>query len=103
MRPIQRRTFLMGSAASGTTLLGANDRINLAVVGPGGRGTDDVNEYLSSSLDAASPGPHMASISDRMGRKLQFDPVKERFVKDAGANRLVSRDYRKAYMVPENV
>jgi hypothetical protein len=58
----------------------------------------DIEEgYTSAALC------HMANISYRMGRKLQFDPVKERFVNDAEANRLVSRDYRKPYVVPEKV
>ncbi|MBL8176190.1 MAG: Gfo/Idh/MocA family oxidoreductase [Bryobacterales bacterium] len=46
---------------------------------------------------------HMANISYRVGRKLQFDPSKERFVNDAEANRLVTRQYRAPYVVPERV
>lgn len=46
---------------------------------------------------------HMANISYRTGRKLQFDPAKERFVNDAEANRLVTRQYRAPYVVPERV
>jgi hypothetical protein len=46
---------------------------------------------------------HMANISYRTGRKLAFDPAKEKFIGDAEANKLVSRDYRKPYVVPEKV
>jgi len=46
---------------------------------------------------------HMANISYRTGRKLAFDPAKEKFVGDTEANKLVSRDYRKPYVVPEKV
>ncbi|MFN7932076.1 MAG: Gfo/Idh/MocA family oxidoreductase [Bryobacteraceae bacterium] len=46
---------------------------------------------------------HMANISYRTGRKLQFDPAKERFVNDNDANRLISRHYRAPYVVPERV
>ncbi len=43
-----RRTFLMSAAASATAW-GANDRINLAVIGLGGRGNDHLKEYLKLS------------------------------------------------------
>ena len=46
---------------------------------------------------------HMANISYRTGRKLQFDPAKERFVNDNEANRLITRQYRAPYVVPERV
>jgi predicted dehydrogenase len=53
--------------------------------------------YMSAALC------HMANISYRTGRKLAFDPAKEKFIGDAEANKLVSRDYRKPYVVPEKV
>lgn len=46
---------------------------------------------------------HLANISYRLGRKLEFDPVKEQFVSDAEANRMLTREYRKPYIVPERV
>jgi hypothetical protein len=46
---------------------------------------------------------HMANISYRLGRKLKFDPVAEKFVDDAEANRYATREYRKPYVVPEKV
>jgi predicted dehydrogenase len=46
---------------------------------------------------------HLANISYRTGRKLKFDPKTERFVNDSEANRLLTRDYRKPYVVPEKV
>ncbi len=43
---MQRRTFLQtAAAASATRILGANDRINIAVVGVRGRGRDHMNFY----------------------------------------------------------
>ena len=42
---------------------------------------------------------HAASIAWRLGRKLTFDPVKERFVDDDEANALCHRDRRAAYDV----
>jgi len=46
---------------------------------------------------------HMGNIAYRVGRELQFDPVTMQFPGDAGANSLVGRNYRKPYVVPENV
>ena len=46
---------------------------------------------------------HMANASYRTGRSLEFDPVKEEFVGDDEANKMLSRDYREPYVVPENV
>ncbi len=46
---------------------------------------------------------HLANISFRTGRKLQFDPNTERFVGDEEANRYLRRAYRKPYVLPEKV
>lgn len=42
---------------------------------------------------------HLANISYRVGRKLQLDTAKSRFVNDNEANALITRDYRKPYVV----
>ncbi|MBN2325713.1 MAG: Gfo/Idh/MocA family oxidoreductase [Candidatus Omnitrophica bacterium] len=47
---------------------------------------------------------HMGNISYRIGeRKLLFDPNAERFIGDDDANRLLKRDYREPYVIPDNV
>ena len=46
---------------------------------------------------------HLANIAYRLGRTVQFDPVKERFVNDAEADKHLSRDYRKPFVVPATV
>jgi len=59
-----RRTLLHGAAVSAalhtskSRVLGANDRISLAIVGVGGRGTAHVNEYLKMA------GARVAAIVD---------------------------------------
>lgn len=53
--------------------------------------------YMSSVL------PHLANISYRLGRKLTFDGNKEKFVGDRKANRMLTRSYRKPYVVPQRV
>ncbi len=44
---------------------------------------------------------HFANISYRLGRSLKFDPKSERFIGDDEANRLLRRDYRAPFEVPE--
>jgi predicted dehydrogenase len=46
---------------------------------------------------------HLANISYRLGRKLNFDPATGKFPGDNEANRMLTRDYRKPYVVPEKV
>ena len=53
--------------------------------------------YMSSAL------PLLANISYRLDRSLVFDPAKEKFVDDKPADRLLTRDYRKSFVVPAKV
>jgi predicted dehydrogenase len=46
---------------------------------------------------------HLANISYRVGRKLAWDSTTNRFSSDAEANKLLTRDYRAPYVVPEKV
>lgn len=56
-RTLQRRTFLMSAAASAAAW-GANDRINIAIIGVGGRANDHIKEYL------AQPSCRIAAVCD---------------------------------------
>jgi len=47
--------------------------------------------------------PHLANISYRLGRELHFDGAKERFVNDPEADKMLTREYRKPYVVPQIV
>jgi predicted dehydrogenase len=47
--------------------------------------------------------PHLANISYRLGRTLTFDGKKEKFVSDGQADRMLTRNYRKPYVVPDRV
>jgi L-rhamnose isomerase len=42
---------------------------------------------------------HLANISLRLGRPLQWDPKNEVFVDDAQANTMLSREQRKGYEI----
>lgn len=50
--------------------------------------------HLSSAL------AHIGLASARLGRSLEFDPVREKFIGDAEANQLITRVYRKPFVVP---
>ncbi|MGB4293373.1 MAG: Gfo/Idh/MocA family oxidoreductase [Bacteroidales bacterium] len=53
--------------------------------------------HLSSALS------HLGNIAYRTGRTLKFDPATEKFIGDDEANKLLTRNYRAPYVVPENV
>jgi hypothetical protein len=58
----------------------------------------DINEgHLSTSLC------HLANISYRVGRSLKFKGENEKFVNDREADAMLTRVYRKPYVVPESV
>jgi predicted dehydrogenase len=46
---------------------------------------------------------HIANISYRLGRSLEFDPASETFLRDDEANKMLAREYRKPFVVPEKV
>jgi predicted dehydrogenase len=46
---------------------------------------------------------HLAKISNQLKRSVHFDPKTERFVNDEEANKLLKREYRPPYVVPEQV
>ena len=46
---------------------------------------------------------HLASISYRLGRSLDFDPVKQQFINNDEANGMLTRAYRKPFVVPKKV
>ena len=46
---------------------------------------------------------HFANISYRVGRRLTIDPLSWGIVNDSEAERLLTRDYRAPYVVPETV
>jgi predicted dehydrogenase len=48
-------------------------------------------------------GLKLADVKYRVGRKLQVDATSETFVGDADANRLLTRPYRKPFVVPERL
>jgi predicted dehydrogenase len=46
---------------------------------------------------------HLANISYRLKRSLKFDDATRKFVNDDEANKMLTRNYRKPYVVPDKV
>ncbi|MBE0534354.1 MAG: Gfo/Idh/MocA family oxidoreductase [Phycisphaerae bacterium] len=46
---------------------------------------------------------HLGNISYRLGRSLDFDPVAQRFVNDDEANAMLRREYRKPFVVLDEI
>jgi hypothetical protein len=51
----------------------------------------------------ASALAHLGNISFRLGRVLEFDADREKFVADAEANAMLTRAYREPFVVRETV
>jgi predicted dehydrogenase len=46
---------------------------------------------------------HLANISYRLGRSLDFDPKTQKIINDPEANKMLTREYREPFVVPEKV
>ncbi len=46
---------------------------------------------------------HLGNISYRVGRTLEFDPRSMKFINDEEANRMLTREYRAPFVVPDQV
>ena len=51
----------------------------------------------------ASGLAHLGNIAYRLGRVLTFDPDAERFINDPEADKMLTRNYRPPFIVPEKV
>lgn len=100
-----------GSAATQTKP--ATDKAYLAAPG----GTEHYANFIDAIRDGSSDGLHcdikegfyssslpiLANISYRLGRDLKFDGAKEKFINDDEADKMLTRDYRKPYVVNSEV
>jgi predicted dehydrogenase len=46
---------------------------------------------------------HLGNISYKLGRTLEFDPVKMKFINDPQADALLTRQYREPFVVPDKI
>ncbi|MCK4699946.1 MAG: gfo/Idh/MocA family oxidoreductase, partial [Bacteroidales bacterium] len=58
---------------------------------------DIIDGFYSSAL------PHLANISYRLGRELKFMGEYEKFASDSEADTMLTRRYRRPYVVPDEV
>jgi hypothetical protein len=46
---------------------------------------------------------HLGEIAYRVGRVLQFDPAHEKFIGDSEADKMLTKEYREPWRVPDPV
>src|SRR6266851_6450779 len=85
---MERRTFLVGSAMA-LPMMGANDKVNVAVVGVGGRGSAHVREYLGI------PNAHIGALCDVNTAATERN--EQVVVKSQGDKPKIYQDLRKLY------
>jgi predicted dehydrogenase len=86
---MERRTFIVAGGALAMRAFGANERVNVAVVGVGGRGSDHVREYLKL------PGARVAALCDVNTAQTERNSVVVE--KATGEKPKVYQDLRKLY------
>jgi predicted dehydrogenase len=95
------------------SFLGSNLEAGPAGNGEGDHYRDFINAIRSGNRSAAQGDikegfytcalVHLANISYRLGRSLEFDPEKMAFKNDAAANAMLTRNYRAPFTVPDKV
>jgi predicted dehydrogenase len=86
-------------AAQGSTTAMHMDNFAKAVRS---RNIKDLSADVQVGVDSADLC-HFANISYRVKRRLEWDPATERFKSDPDANKLLTREYRKPYVIPDKV
>lgn len=81
---------------------GQNDVLHVknfcdAIRGQAKLNADALTGHLSTALC------HLANISTRVGRSINFDPATEQVIGDEEANKLIRREYRDHWGTPKNV
>lgn len=92
------KTFLGRNREPGPTATAGSNEYERFIAGVRSRNPDDLgveieDGHLSSSIC------HLGNIAYRLGRTVNFDPQTETFPGDEQANAMLSRDYRKPYVV----
>jgi predicted dehydrogenase len=97
----ERTAFASSKEKQGPDFYGGNHWANFLDALRSNKSEDlngEINEgFYSTCL------PHLANISYRVGRELKFNGAKEKFVNDPEADKFLTRDYRKPYVVPDKV
>jgi len=99
------------SLATPRRVLGANERVNVALIGCGGggrylaRGMAELGAEVTYLCDLHNGRLDKAAafLAEVQDRKPKFDLKTERFIANEEANKLLKRKYRKKYEVPQKV
>jgi len=99
--------------SSGETSEEEYDAMNLAGTGGGGHFGNFIaavrsgnREDLTCDIEVGHRStvlPELGNISYRLGRELAFDGLSETFVDDPEADKMLTRNYREPFVVPERV
>lgn len=95
-------TFLGKDKTKGPARKAGGDHFANFIKAVYSRKTSDQNGPVETA-HMASGLAHLGNISYRLERQLNFDPAKERFVSDTEADKMLRRNYRKGFEVPEKV
>jgi predicted dehydrogenase len=94
------KTYLGKQREEGPGREEASNEYERFIAGVRSRNPDDLGvEILEGHYSAGLC--HLGNIAYRLGRTVDFDPATETFPGDAEANAMLSRDYRKPFVVPE--
>ena len=96
------RTFLGKEQQPGPTLTKAGNNWGNFIDVVRSRKKEDLNAPIEEGAISVTL-PHLANISYRLGRSLNFDGAAYRCVGDEEANAMFRREYRAPFVVPENV
>lgn len=94
------KTFLGKNREAGPGREEKSNEYERFIAGVRSRNPEDLGVEIEDGLKSAALC-HLGNISYRLGRTVNFDPAKETFPGDAEANAMLSREYRKPYVVPE--
>jgi predicted dehydrogenase len=96
------KTWLTNQAEPGPSGHGAGDHFANFVDCIRSRRAEDIHSPVEEAHISCTL-LHLANVSYRLGRTLNFDPVNEQVVGDEEANRMLRGSYRTPYVVPDEV
>ncbi|MBI5684323.1 MAG: Gfo/Idh/MocA family oxidoreductase [Verrucomicrobia bacterium] len=96
------RTFMGEKREPGPTGKGAGNHYEVFVNAIRDPKPDEFNVSIENGFYSCAV-MHLGNISYRLGRTLEFDPKTMRFPHDEEANRMLRREYRAPFIVPEKV
>ena len=60
-------------------------------------------QFVKNTAHLSSGLAHLGNIYYRLGRQLTFNPKAEKFINDPEADKMLTRNYRAPYVVPDKV